>query len=673
MDFIVYLLYNIDMNLLNSFYTNWLKKSTILWVVGGFLLCVVPVAVSARVPDDQWYILQDRVWNQIQAPQAWNYETGNGQVVVAVIDTGVDISNPELSQNIWLNEDEVADNGIDDDNNGYVDDLHGWNFVGKDNNIVPPAFAEKLEEGAAQHGTLISGLIGAIGNNKSLGTGLNWRVKIMPLRVMDNNGSGSYGNITAAVEYAIKNKANVISISIVGEVLEEEMRSVMRRAYDAGIVIVAAAGNSPKLVSGSIDTNPVYPVCFDKDSSDNWLIGVTSVDRSDSLSSFASCGPCVDIMAPGENIYSTELYAPSAGLSGQFGGPWSGTSFSVPLVAGSAALLKSIRPEWSAKEIILALLNSADVVDEKNPDFVGQIGYGRLNIGRAAENAYLSKPVDLDIFNLYSFNNKKIYFYQPQLFKNVYLTSLDWSVINMAYGDLNNDGIQEIATMTKNKNNYQINIVSSKGNIIFQYNIKLSKLGSNFTGLNIYSQNNNQFLIVSEYDNKTNKTKFLKLNWRSGEKITEVSLLGRFVSWSLKKTEEKIVALQQTNSSLRLLEYDWNANKIVDWRLTGVSGVPALAVGKVWSGDTEQAVITVNRGKNSEMYVYDLSNSSFIRESFGLAEKYKQNIILKDINFDGLSEILHFQSGGGNFSVIDGKGKWLQSLRIDKISGQLAD
>ncbi len=139
---------------MNSFYTNRLKKSTPnqskarfrasplnhCLIKAGLIfvfLFFCPPGVSAAAPNDQWYMLQEKVWNQIKAPQAWNYSTGTDRVTVAVIDTGVDIANPDLSPNIWLNSDEIADNGIDDDNNGYVDDMHGWNFVGKNNDVVP--------------------------------------------------------------------------------------------------------------------------------------------------------------------------------------------------------------------------------------------------------------------------------------------------------------------------------------------------------------------------------------------------------------------------------------------------------------------------------------------------------------------------------------------------------
>lgn len=645
-------------------------------IATAIVLLFCPPAVSAKTLNDQFYPRQEKVWNQIGAPRAWDYSIGSEQVVVAVIDTGMDITNPDLQPNVWINTKEIPNNGIDDDNNGYVDDINGWNFVGeKNNNVIPPADENLLSLQATFHGTIISGLIGAVGNNRIYGAGLNWKVKIMSLRVMNGNGSGSYNNIIDAVNYAIHNKADVISISIVGEATEERLKKVLRRAYDQGIVIVAAAGNSPQKVKGAIETTPLYPVCFDQNDSENWVIGVTSVDAKDALSHFASCGQCVDLAAPGENIYSTELYAPTAGLTSQFGGPWSGTSFSVPLVAGSAALLKSVRPEWRARDIIPALLNAADNIDDNNDDFVGQLGYGRLNVGRAVELAYNSRPEDANVIKIYYFVGNKIFVYWPQEQKIIYLAKLERPIVDMAYGDLNNDGKQEIAVLMSDKSGYQISILSSKGIQFNTFAIKsIQPSVKSASSLKIYAGNGiNSAVIFSDYNVKTSKTDFVKLDWQSGKIITKMSLNGKIVDWTIKKTDSHLVAVQQKQDNLLLMEYDWNGQKTFNWQLSKVKELTALATDRVLLGDTEQAVILINRGQNSEQYVVDLFNRSFTRESVGSKSKYKQSFVLKDINSDGVSEILRFHSNGGIFSITDGRNRRINDLAVSKISGQLAD
>jgi len=159
------------------------------------------------------------------------------------------------------------------------------------------------------------------------------------------------------------------------------------------VLVVAAAGNDRNNGTGIDNLTKVrqYPICLDADYSENWILGVTAVNLKDQLSDFADYGSCVDISAPGELIYSTHKYAPEYGYTKNFDGAWAGASFATPLVAGTAALVKSIRPDWQAKELIANLLRSADDIDGLNPGYAGQIGYGRLNAGRAVALALASK------------------------------------------------------------------------------------------------------------------------------------------------------------------------------------------------------------------------------------------------------------------------------------------
>ncbi|MFA6424359.1 MAG: S8 family peptidase [Candidatus Magasanikbacteria bacterium] len=365
-------------------YYNLAKKSTLVAILGFFLFSNV---VFAKIPNDPEYLKQQKMWQQIGAERAWDYSTGSNQVTVAIIDTGADIWHDDLVTNVWKNPYEIPDNGYDDDGNGFIDDVHGWNFIENNNDIRTSVFNNTEDPEAIRHGTVIAGLIGAAGNNNKSGTGLNWKIKIMPLRAIDSNGNGSYSQVNKAIRYAIDNKVDVISMSMVGTTDDAYLKQILREAYDKGIVIVTAAGNDQRSGNGDLNAKRHYPVCMDADSTENWIIGVSAVDENDKLSDFANYGSCVDLVAPGQNIFSTERFAPAYGYNKEFSGPWQGTSFSVPLVAGSAALLKSIRPDWSAKDIIDSLLKNSDDIQSKNSVFSNQIGFGRLNVGKTVESA----------------------------------------------------------------------------------------------------------------------------------------------------------------------------------------------------------------------------------------------------------------------------------------------
>lgn len=379
-----------------------------------FILTMFPLAVHARVPNDPLWRSQEPFYDKIGAPAAWDLSTGTSSVVVAVIDTGVDINHADLKNNIWKNTKEIPDNKFDDDHNGYVDDVYGWNFVEQNNDISISAPKSGDDSGAVNHGTILAGLIGAEGNNDFLGAGLNWQVKIMAVRAISNDGGGALENVANAVNYAADNGADIINVSFVGTSVSADFRNSLWGAYQKGVLIVAAAGNDRNDETGIENLTKVrqYPICLDANNSENWILGVTAVNLKDQLSVFADYGDCVDISAPGERIYSTHKYAPEYGYTENFDGAWSGASFSAPLVAGAAALVKSIRPDWQAKELTANLLASADDIDSLNFGYAGQIGYGRLNVGRAVVLAMASSsaPKPPLVFDSKLIKKKKNYF-----------------------------------------------------------------------------------------------------------------------------------------------------------------------------------------------------------------------------------------------------------------------
>jgi subtilisin family serine protease len=302
----------------------------------------------------------------IDAPEAWDLCTGSADVVVAVVDTGVDYTHPDLASNIWINTDEIAGNGIDDDHNGYIDDVRGWDFYNKDNNPMDDN----------NHGTHCAGTIGGVGSNGIGVSGVMWNVKIMPLKFLSSSGSGYTSDAVSAILYANANGANVISNSWGGS----GYSTTLKNAIDASpAVVVCAAGNS----GVNADTAPMYPAAY---SSAN-IISVAATDSRDLKASFSNYGvTSVDVAAPGVSIYST--------LKGGSYGSMSGTSMATPHVAGLAGLLKAGNPALSNLEIKNLILSNCDVL----PSLQGKVlTSGRINAYKALSSL---QPVALSLVSV---------------------------------------------------------------------------------------------------------------------------------------------------------------------------------------------------------------------------------------------------------------------------------
>jgi thermitase len=288
----------------------------------------------------------------IDAPEAWDTTHGSTDVIIAVIDTGVDYTHPDLAANIWTNTGEIAGNAIDDDRNGYVDDVYGWNFY----NNTPYSMDDH------GHGTHCAGIIGAAGNNGKGITGVNWRVKIMPLKFMNSAGSGYVSDAAEAIWYAKQNGADIASNSYGGTGSSQTLKDAID---GTGIVMVCAAGNS----GSNNDQTPVYPASY---SSPN-IIAVAATGRTDALASFSNYGASsVDVAAPGVDILST---FPGGGYT-----MMSGTSMATPQVAGIAGLLLSVRPDLTPAQVKDAILTG---VDQKTGLSTKVVSNGRVNAYRA--------------------------------------------------------------------------------------------------------------------------------------------------------------------------------------------------------------------------------------------------------------------------------------------------
>lgn len=265
--------------------------------------------------------------------RAWNNQTGSKNVVVAVIDDSVDIHHPDLSANIWRNAGEIANDGIDNDGNGYVDDISGWDFV---NNDADPSTDLNRNEG---HGTLVAGCVGAVGNNGLGVSGVNWRVSIMAIKAGTDVASE-----LLAFQYAMSNGAQIVNASWGGPQFSRAESTAVQLLQNAGILLVTAAGN----YNTNNDMIPDYPSSLANAN----VISVGGSDPSDQLVGFSHYGAVsVDLVAPGLSIYTTA--SPNAGIvsGGSLYAFSSGTSFSAPYVSGVAALLKAQFPKASFQEL----------------------------------------------------------------------------------------------------------------------------------------------------------------------------------------------------------------------------------------------------------------------------------------------------------------------------------
>lgn len=362
-------------------------------IMAAFFMCVFllsrPTATEATtIPNDPSFSFLMSIFSQIGVLRAWDRIIGSSSIIVAVIDSGVDVNHPDLKENIWVNSVERF-NGLDDDQNGYIDDINGWDFVGKDSGVVPDVGLDAVtgkafDDIGINHGTIVAGLIGAVGNNGLDGAGVAMKVKIMALKAIDNHGEGDERNVIKAIDYAVANHASIINLSFSGPEASAEFKSAIKRANSAGVLVVVAAGNDRESGNGDLDFSPKFPVCIDKGGNEDLVVGVGAVDENDTITAFTNFGSCIDIVAPGTHIASTVFYdSTREKFKKSFDGYYSGTSLAAPLVSGTAVLIRALNPSWTVDDVKAALYASADDVDFKNPSFRGKLGHGRLNADRA--------------------------------------------------------------------------------------------------------------------------------------------------------------------------------------------------------------------------------------------------------------------------------------------------
>jgi serine protease len=300
----------------------------------------------------------------IDAVEAWDVTTGSRDIVVAVIDTGVDYTHPDLAANIWTNPGEIAGNGLDDDGNGVIDDVHGFNAI--------TGGGDPMDDN--DHGTHCSGTLGGHGNNGAGVAGVNWEVSIMAIKFLSGAGSGTTADAIEGIDYAVGRKnagvnLRVLSNSWGGGGFSQALLDSINAAGAADLLFVAAAGNS----GSNNDTTPAYPASYNSAN----IVAVASTNASDAMSPSSSFGlTTVDLGAPGVSILST--------IPGNSYAVFSGTSMATPHVAGTAALVLSANPTLTTAELKAILLDTGD----PKPALAGKTVSGkRLNAANAVAAA----------------------------------------------------------------------------------------------------------------------------------------------------------------------------------------------------------------------------------------------------------------------------------------------
>jgi len=332
----------------------------------------------AIVPNDPFYHSKGS-WGQwfddlyglklLECEKAWDVTQGEG-TLVAVIDTGVDINHEDLSANIWINPGEIPNNGLDDDRNGFVDDVNGWNFVA--NNASP------VDDYG--HGTHCAGIIAAVGNNGLGIIGVAPKAKILPIKGLSSNGTGNSFDLARAIVYAANMGANILNLSWGGSP-SQLIEDAVAFAQTKGCVIVAAAGNS------NCDKTTFCPANI------NGVIAVAATDQVDQKACFSNYGPAISIAAPGMDILScraqgTDMYGDGYHIVAEKYYRASGTSMSSPYVAGVCALLRSAHWNWSSAQIRNAIESSADPFGKISQPPDQLLGAGRINAFKAVSSTH---------------------------------------------------------------------------------------------------------------------------------------------------------------------------------------------------------------------------------------------------------------------------------------------
>lgn len=335
------------------------------------------------LPNDPGYSAAQ--FDVVGAPTAWGVSTGSKNIKVAIIDSGFALNHEDLQaqwyRNLGESGSDKESDGIDNDNNGYIDDFKGWDFSAADNS--PQAGEVDPSGQGVSHGTEVSGLIGATGNNGRGSTGVAWNTTLLPLQVLSDDGSGYSNDIVNAIYYAVDQGADVINMSLGTSGDDPVVRIAIDYAINHNVVVVAAAGNCGNSVLGACAGQTTGYVTFP--AAYNKVIAVGAVDGMERRAGFSSYGQRIDVVAPGSGFLTAPTWSSTNQTNG-YSQQLYGTSFSAPIVSGSAALLRSI-DSFTPQETKALLLASSRKTFRTGNLYSSEYGHGILDVGLAASVA----------------------------------------------------------------------------------------------------------------------------------------------------------------------------------------------------------------------------------------------------------------------------------------------
>ncbi|HEY9721093.1 MAG TPA: S8 family serine peptidase [Oscillatoriaceae cyanobacterium] len=315
--------------------------------------------VAVNDPDfsQQWAL------PMINAPSAWDYITGSPDAMVAILDTGIQLNHPDLQANIYTNTAETAGNNKDDDNNGYVDDVHGWNSVAEDGNVSD-------DNG---HGTQMAGIIAASTNSIGV-VGAAFNSRVIPVKVLDNQGIGTTSTIIDGIDYAVRNRASVILLAVASVMNDSALQQAVQFATTYNVLVVCSMGNS----GTNVET---YPAGW---SGQMPVVAVGSTNSSDARSTWSNWGNWITVTAPGEGIITTNDNGSTVTISG--------TSPAAAYAAAEAAMIKAMKPDYTPA--MIENLMETTAVDKGTPGFDNDYGYGRIQLQAGVQNLSGSMTID---------------------------------------------------------------------------------------------------------------------------------------------------------------------------------------------------------------------------------------------------------------------------------------
>lgn len=622
---------------------------------------------ASLIPSDthytnQWYL------KRIRAAEAWNFNSASPAVVIAVIDSGVQINHPDLAANIWRNPSEV-ENKKDDDRNGLIDDVNGWDFV---NNTADPSpkFKPGFTEAGVLHGTIIAGIAAAVGNNDLGVTGVTWNAQIMSLKALDDAGNGDTATVVKAIDYAISKGANIINLSFVGFSYSQSLKDALQRAADAEVVVVAPAGNEESAGHGvNLNKKPIYPACYKDNNNKALVIGVAATDALDQKAVFSGYGnECITLSAPGISAYTTAVYAPGIYLPGKsfnqyYDGYWSGTSVAVPMVSGALALVQGANPTLSPWQSVQKLIDSTDDINALNPEYENQLGKGRLNVLAAVSSA--TAPLRAKLPRLVIAPVSK----QEPFVKILDLNGIQVGEflaydrshkdgVTLAAGDFDNDGNDEIVTAPGGGLEADIKIFDKDGNFLSHFLAYPAsyKGGVNLAVADLNSDGKYEIITVpasgmqSEVKIFTSEGKLIKsflaypASFNGGASVAVGNVMGGSALEIVVGTGKSGVPQVKVFSESGVLLSDFLADK-----KDAATGLRVALLDIDNNVRRRQSEILISKQSNSTVAITTDFRGNIRREWPMYSSSFKGDVkaITADLNYDGIKEIVAFPGSGG--------------------------